>query len=757
MGSIENGGTIGRRGFLKAGGALLVVAGVAPGTLASLGEAAAAPFPFPPLDPTALATWLSVHADGSVTARSGHVELGHGVQTGLAQIVAEELDVPFGRVTMVLGHTHETPDQGDTAGSTSIRVAGAQLRQIAAEARAALLRLASERLGAPAAQLTVRDGVVSAGTRRVGYGDLVRGRVLTSVAPIRVSGYGGFRMAVTGTATPKDPARYTTVGKSIPRTDIHDKVTGQATYVQDVRVPGMLHARVVHPRAIGSTVVSVGGFTPHVAGARVVRQANLVAVVAEREWDAVRGAQALQVTWSDWSRLPPSDGVYAALRSLPAQDRVQTNRGDAAAALASAAQTLTATYQTPFENHGMIGPSCAVADVGAGSATVWSATQYPQGLQKNVATLLGFSPGQVRVMRFEGAGCYGRLSANYDDAATEAVVLSQAAGKPVRVQWTRADEHRWEPHGPGTVHDLSAGLDTSGAVVAWRHEAWMPTNSDSTELGAALAGTPLNGTGVGGWTGPDLYTWPASFELAHGLPELGAADSPYGFGLRTTFLRSPGQYQITFAQEAFVDEIAARAGRDSLDFRLQHLADPRAIAVLQAAARSAGWDSRPSPKPGASARQGIVTGRGIALVLRDGTYAAGVARVSVDPATGRVQVQSVTVAQDSGLVINPSAVEHQIESCVLQTTSRALLEQVTFDSANVTSLDWHDYPILTMADAPQVTSVLINHPEIPATGVGEPAVNLVAPAVSSAIFDATGVRIRTLPLRPDAVRAALGA
>jgi nicotinate dehydrogenase subunit B len=749
--------TFTRRSFLKAGGALLVVAGVPPALLASLEDAAAAG-PYPALDPTALATWLTINADGSVIARSGHVELGHGVQTGLGQIVAEELDVPFSSVTMVLGNTHETPDQGDTAGSTSIRVAGAQLRQIAAEGRAALMKLASDRLGVPAGQLTVKDGVVSSGPQRVAYGELVQGRVLTAVAPITVTGYGGFRMSVSGTARPKDPSQYATVGRSIPRTDIHDKVTGRATYVQDVRVPGMLHARPVHPKAIGSTVVSVGGFSPAVPGAQVVTRGNLVAVLAEREWDAIKGAQALQVTWSDWSRLPPSDGVYTALRALPARDRVQTSRGDADGALASAAQTLKATYQTPFENHAMIGPSCAVADIRSdGSVTVWSATQYPQGLQKDVASLLGVSPSQAQVMRLEGAGCYGRLSANYDDAATEAVLLSQAVGRPVRVQWTRADEHRWEPHGPGTVHDLSAGLDASGGIVAWKHEAWMPTNSDSTELGASLAGHPLNGTGVGGWTGPDLYTFANAFELAHGLPELGAADSPYGFGLRTTFLRSPGQYQITFAQEAFVDEIAAKAGVDSLAFRLQHLADARAIAVLQAAARSAGWDARPSPRPGASARGGTVSGRGIALVLRDGTYAAGVARVSVDPSTGRVRVESVTVAQDSGLIINPMAIEHQIESAVIQTTSRAMLEEVTFDSANVTSLDWRSYPILTMADAPRVTSVLINHPEIPATGVGEPAVNLIAPAISNAIFDATGVRIRTLPLRAAAVKAALGA
>ncbi|HZU15716.1 MAG TPA: molybdopterin cofactor-binding domain-containing protein [Candidatus Dormibacteraeota bacterium] len=749
----RNGWTLSRRDFLKAGGALVVTSAL---PASSLVEALAAVDPFPPLDPTQLATWLAVKADGTVIARSGHVELGQGNQTALAQIVAEELDVPFARVSMVLGDTRQTPDQGVTAGSTTIRLAGLQLRQIAAEGRAALLKLASERLGVPADQLRVNDGVVSAGSRHVSYAELVKGKVLTAVAPISVQNYGGFGMRIVGTARPKDPSTYTIVGKRIPRVDVRNKVLGKPVYVQDVRVPGMLHARVIHPRGIGSTLVSVG--SPSVPGVRVVTRGNLVAVLAEREWDAIKAAQSLPVTWSEWSKLPSSDAVYGVLRTLPTRDKVQTNRGDVDAALRSAAQTLSATYQTPFENHGMLGPSCAVADVRSdGSVRVWSATQYPQGLQRDVAQLLGISPDRVEVLRAEGPGCYGRLSANYDDAATEAVVLSQAVGRPVRVQWMRADEHIWEPHGPGTVHDLTAGLDGAGNVVAWKHEAWMPTNSDSTELGAALSGKQMKGTGIGTWTGPNLYTFPNALDLAHGLPELAAADSPYGFGLRTTYLRSPGQYQITFAQEAFVDEIAARAGSDPLEFRLRHLTDPRAIAVLQAAAKAAGWSSRPSPQPGASARTGGRTGQGTALVLRDGTYAAAVARVSVDPATGKVSVQSVTVAQDAGQIINPTAVEHQIESAVLQTTSRALLEEVTFDGSNVTSVDWSKYPILTMADAPRVQAVLIDHPEIPPTGVGEASVNVVAPAIANAVFDATGVRIRTLPLRADRVKAALQA
>ena len=744
-----------RRGFMKAGGALVVMAGVPLELVENAARAIAAGAFYATPNPAALASWLTINANGTVIARSGHVELGHGVQTGLAQIVAEELDVPVSSVSMVLGNTDVTPDQGGTFGSQSIKVAGTQLRQIAAEGRAALLALASKQLGAPVSQLTVKNGVVSNGSQAVSYGQLVQGQVLTWVAPIT---FKGGQNGVVGTARPKDTSQYSIVGQPVPRMDIPDKVTAKATYVSDVKVPGMLHARVIHPKAIGSTIVSVGGFSTNVPGAQVVRVGNLIGVVAEREWDAIKGAQGLQVTWSDWNKLPPSTSVYDTLRTLKTTDRVITNRGDAAGALASAAQKLEATYQTPFENHAMIGPSCAIADVRSdGSVTVHSATQYPQGLQKDVATMLGISPNQVQVLRYEGSGCYGRLSANYDDAASEAVFLSQALGKPVRVQWSRADEHRWEPHGPGTVHDMKAGLDENGTLVAWWHEAWMPPNNDSTELGASLAGKPIKSTGIGGWTGPDLYTFANSYELNHGLPELAAADSPYGFGLRTTFLRSPGQYQITFAQEAFVDEIAAKAGKDPLDFRLKHLTDARAIAVLQVAAKAAGWDSRPSPKPGASTKNGTVTGRGVAFVLRDGTYAAAVLTASVDPRTGKVQVQNVWLAQDSGLIINPMAIEHQIESAVLQTISRALFEEVTFDTANVTSLDWKTYPILTMADAPKVTPVLINHPEISPTGTGEPACNVLASAISSAIFDATGVRIRSLPLRPDRVKAALGA
>ncbi|WP_345639204.1 xanthine dehydrogenase family protein molybdopterin-binding subunit, partial [Rugosimonospora acidiphila] len=688
---------ISRRGLLKAGGALVVMSAAVPVALRpSVAQAAATGMPFPTPVLTDLSTWLTVQANGSVTWRTGHVELGQGNRTALAQIVAEELDVAFDKVTLIMGDTNVTPDQGVTAGSTTIARAGTQARLIAAEARATLLSLASKKLHAPVSELTVENGVVSVrqdpkshgskghgskghgskghgskgdSSKKVSYGQLVHGKALTAVTPIVING-----QSTTVGATPKPFTEYKLVGKSIPRVDIVDKVSQKTTFVQDVTVPHMLHARVIHPKGIGSTVVSVGEL-PAGSNAQVVRLGNLVAVVAKQEWDAIKGAANLPVTWSDWNGLPTTEDWPATMRAIPANVMTHASQGDFDGAFGSAANAMQTTYQTPFENHGMIGPSCGVADVRSdGRVTVWSATQYPQGLRNAVAQMLNASVEQVEVLWFDGAGCYGRLSSNYDDAASEAVFLSRELGKPVRVQWSRQDEHIWEPHGPGTLHDMAAGFDESGNIVAWKHEAFMAPNNDGTLLGPILVGVQTSTTRVpvGSWTGPDLYQFPNLLELVHQMPEFGAGTSPYPFGIRTTFLRSPGQYQITFAQEAFVDEIAAAAGQDPLELRLRYLTDPRAIAVLQAAAKAGKWESRPSPKPDASTSNGTVTGQGIAFVLRDGTYAAGVVKLQVTPATGQVLLTEVTVAQDQGQIINPRAIEHQISSCIIQTASRVL-------------------------------------------------------------------------------------
>jgi nicotinate dehydrogenase subunit B len=750
----EEPGKLSRRGLLKAGGALVVMSAAVPVALrTSVAEAAAAGMPFPTPDLTDLSTWLTVKANGNVTWRTGHVELGQGNRTALAQMVAEELDVAFDKVTLVMGDTDVTPDQGVTAASSTIARAGVQARLIAAEARATLLSLASKRLRVPADKLTVKNGVVRHGSKKVSYGQLVHGKALMAVTPIVIDGQGTHVGA-----TPKPFTEYTIVGQSVPRVDIVDKVSQKTVFVQDVKVPKMLHARIIHPKGIGSTVVSVGQL-PSGSNAQVVRLGNLVAVVAEQEWDAVKGAANLPVTWSDWNGLPKFEDWPATLRAIPAKIMTHASQGDFESAFASAAITVEATYQTPFENHGMIGPSCAVADVRHdGRVTVWSATQYPQGLRNGIAQMLNIATEQVEVLWADGSGSYGRLSSNYDDAASEAVFLSQKLGKPVRVQWSRADEHIWEPHGPGTLHDMSAGFDQSGNVIAWKHDAFMAPNNDSTMLGPLLVGVemPSTRTPVGSWTGPDLYQFPNLLELAHQLPELGADTSPYPFGIRTTFLRSPGQYQITFAQEAFVDEIAAKSGQDPLQLRLKLLTDPRAIAVLQAAAKAAKWESRPSPKEDAGTSNGTVSGQGVAFVIRDGTYAAGVVKLEVTPATGQVLLTEVTVAQDQGQIINPRAIEHQISSCVIQTASRVLHEEVKFDTSNVTTVDWTSYPLFRMDETPTINTILVPNPQIAPTGVGEPAVNVMPSAISSAIFDATGVRLRTMPFTPEAVQTAMG-
>lgn len=744
--------TISRRGLLKAGALVVMSAAVPVALQTSIAEAAAAGLPFPTPDRTDLSTWLTVYSNGDITWRTGRVELGQGNRTAIAQMVAEELDVAFDKVTLVMGDTAVTPDQGVTAASSTIRRAGVQAQLIAAEARATLLSLAAERLGGPVSDLTVENGVVRLGSKKVSYGQLVQGRALVAVTPIVIDGQGTHVGA-----TPKPFTEYTLVGQSVPRVDIEDKVRQKTKFVQDIKVPHMLHARVIHPGGIGSTVVSVGQL-PSGSKAQVVKLGNLVAVVAKREWDAVKAADSLPVTWSDWNGLPTTEDWPAVMRATPAEIRTQASRGDVQNAFASAVDTMTATYQTPFENHGMIGPSCAVADVRSdGSVTVWSATQYPQGLQNGIAQMLDLAREQVEVVWADGPGCYGRLSANYDDAASEAVFLSRELGAPVRVQWSRADEHIWEPHGPGSLHDMKAGFDGSGDVVAWQHEAFMAPNNDSTMLGPILVGVPAPSprTPLGSWTGPDLYQFPNLLELVHRMPELGASSSPYPFGLRTTFLRSPGQYQITFAQESFVDEIAAKTEQDPLQFRLQLLTDPRATTVLQEAAQAAGWESRPSPKGDASTSNGTVTGQGISFVLRDGTYCAAVVKLEVTPATGNVLLTEVTVAQDQGQIINPRAIEHQVTSCVLQTASRVLHEEVKFDTSNVTTVDWRDYPLLRMAETPTINTILVPNPQIAPTGVGEPAVNLMPSAISSAIFDATGVRLRTMPFTAEAVKLAM--
>jgi CO/xanthine dehydrogenase Mo-binding subunit len=748
-----------RLDFLKASGALIVAVGLSVVFTTDVvrthrisGER------WVPVMPDQLDSWLAIGPDGHVTIFTGKVDLGGGVQTGFAQIAAEELDVPVDHITVLMGDTARTVDQGYTADSSTIAGAGPHIRQAAADARQILLARASAHLKAPVGSLTVQRGIVrikGRPARSISYAALIGGKQFAATIPVKTvvpinPSFAGFVLG--GKGKPKHPSEYSIVGRSVARVDIPAKVTGEFVYMQDLRVLGMLHGRVIRPRGIGSKLLSYGTPPP---GVQVAREGNFLAVVAASEWDAIQAAQNLPVTWSTWEGLPTMDQLYATLRTMPSVDRVVARVGQVEVALGGAARVLAASYETPMETHGSIGPSCAIADVQAESVTIWSGTQGPHFLRGPLAELLGVPTDQVRVIHVDASGCYGRNGA--DPAAIDAAIISKHIGRPVRVQWMRSDEHGWDPKGPATAHDLRGGLDAHGNILGWQHEGWMPPSFATMLIGSVLIGRPVGLAGRGGWDATVPYTFPNFQQIEHGLPDLGAATNG-GIGLITSWLRSPTQFQVTFAMESFIDELAAIAGADPVQFRLRHLRDRRMIDLLTRVAKAAGWQRRPSPRPGArSSSETVVTGRGVAISLRVGTYNAEVAEVEVNRLTGQVRVLRIVAGQDNGLTINPRAVRLHMEGGITQTVSRTLLEEVTFDRSNVTSLDWSSYPILTFMDAPKIETILVDRPDLPATGVGEPCINPVAPAICNALFDATGVRIRRLPLRLERVKAALDA
>lgn len=731
-----------RRTLLARGGALIVSLGLAGVVPRARARAVGAPAKTVAADQ--VDAFLAVGQDGTVTVYTGKVDLGTGTATALPQIVAEELDVPFERVRLVQGDTALTPDQGPTWGSLTIQAAGVQLRQASATARRALLGMAARRLGVPAGDLEVADGVVRArgdASRSVSYGQLIGGAE--------------FHLTVDKAAPLKDPAGYAVVGRAVPRVDIPAKTTGEFTFMQDVRVPGMLHGRVVRPPAIGARLVSVDeGSVRGIKGlVRVVRIGDFLGVVAETEWAAIKAARQLRATWSRWEGLPPMDHLYEYVRSTPVvKDEVTQNVGDAGAALAGAARRLSATYAFGIHLHGSIGPSCAIADFRGGRLTAWSSTQAPHWMRAQLAGVLGLSPDDIRVIYVEGAGCYGRNG--QEDALADAAVLSRAVGRPVRVQWMREDEHGWEPKGPPTLVDVRGGLDGAGNVVAWQSEFFIPRISSITDgvplLAATLGGLPHNPEAMNpGNIFQDSavgYVFPNAHAVVHRL-----ATTPF----RPSWIRSPGRMQNTYANEAFMDELAAAAGADPIEFRLRHLRDLRGAAVLRAAAARAGWIPRASPRTGAAASPSG-RGRGVSYVKYENarTYVAAVAEVEADRQSGRIRVTRVVVAHDCGQVINPDGVRAQIEGCVVQTVSRTLKEELRWDRSRVTSLDWQTYPILTFPEVPRVEIELLDRPAEPPWGVGEPAAAVVPAAISNAVFDAIGVRLRTVPFAPERVAAA---
>ena len=767
--------TISRRRLLKGGGALVVSFGIGSvsRTLAQTGASPETrpfagenpdlgtfiPEPGDYLDPRELHSWLAVTEDGGVTMFTGKVDI-TGTRTALAQIVAEELDVAFDQVSMVMGETTRTVDQGRTVGSSTIPRAGQQLRQAAAAARQELLKMASVHLEAPVEALSVSDGVIGVAgesARRVSYGELIGGRQFD----VRITATGYQRgLQVAPEIQPKNYRDYKIVGTSVPRVDIPAKLTGEFDYACDIRVPGMLHGRAVRPHTAiaGPASVDESSIADIPGVVRIVREGSFVGVVAETEWAAIRAARDLKVTWSTpQTRMPADrDEVDRYLTETPpVRERTRPeNKGDVDTAFARASETLEADYHWPFQNHGMMLPSCAVADVQGDQATIWTPAQGPFTTRDRVAIMMNVPRKNVDVRYVEASGTYGRLTA--DDAAEDAVLLSRAVGRPVRVQWMRDDEQVWDPKGGQHLTRVRAAIDSGGGVSAWDYEnlsmPWTESQGMPQLAERQIGIEPTyygnsNGTGGAG----AIYGFDNINIRSKTIPWIFEEVMP----LRTAALRSPGEPPRVFATESFMDEIAAELRMDPVQFRLRYLQDPRISDALRAAADKAGWIERPSPLPASGER--ILRGRGIAVDQRGGSVPAAVAEVEVDTTTGKVTVNRVTMAYDCGLIINPDGVRNQIEGNIIQGVSRALLEEVQFDSSGVKSVDWISYPVLRFNEIPDVEMVLINRPEMPALGAAETPIVVVPAAIANAVFDATGVRYREIPLTPERILAGLQA
>jgi nicotinate dehydrogenase subunit B len=728
-----------RRAFLKATGILAV-------GFSMSGTAAAQSLMAPRgVAKDVVDSWLTITPDNRITIFVGKVDLGTGARTALMQMAAEELDVAFNRIEMVMGDTATTPDQWLTAGNLTIFQGGSELRRAAASARRALLERASQRLGVPAGDLIVEDAVVKVKAdpaRSLRYGELIGD---------------GIKLNVDTKIELKQHPSYKVIGKSIPRVDIPAKVTGEFTYVHDVRVPGMLHARVIRPDDHGARIASVDdSAAKQVSGyVQTVRKGDFLAVVARNEWAAVKAANAIRVTWTPGTGLPDKAAVFAEWRKRPiAKEELTQNVGDANNALEGSAQRIKATYDFAVQTHATIGPSCAVADFKDGKLTVWTSSQATHSMVHELSVITGLSREAIRLVFIEGAGCYGRNGT--EDAAADASVISMAVGQPVRVQWSRADETARSPKSPPRTMDMEAGLDAQGNVVAWSGDFYIALNHiaafkplDFPLLAAMETGIPRPGN----WVGFLFQNSGQPYQFANIRVNTRHVAEAF---FRSSHLRSPGRIENSFANEAFMDELAAAAKADPAEFRLRYLKDQRAIDCLQAVMKLANWQARPGPNPQAGSGQ-VVKGRGIAYLRYNNaiTYVAAVAEVEVNRDTGEVRVTRICASHDCGEMVNPDGVANQVEGGVLQTVSRTLMEEVDWDRNKVKSVDWASYPIMRHNQAPRVEVALIDRPGQVAWGAGEPTACAIPAAIANAVFDATGARVRTVPLTPDRVKAAM--
>ncbi|HZO62434.1 MAG TPA: molybdopterin cofactor-binding domain-containing protein [Gaiellaceae bacterium] len=752
-----------RTRFLKAGGGLVV------GFSLAGGAARPAPAASPP-SPASVDAWIAIHANTTAELRTSQVDPGNGAATGLLAIMAEELGLSLAQVSHCTWDTSRLVNSGATLGSTAIQNAGPMVRAAAAYAYQAILALAAAQLGVDAGSLSVRNGVVSGGSKTVTYGQLVGGRLLGATIGVPQLDPGG------GIAKPV--ADYTLVGTRFPRKTIPEKVVGTYTYVHNIRVPGMLHGRVVRPRGqagygSGAPILAVDERSvQHIPGVRVVRAGDFLGVVAPQEYDAIQAAAQLKVTWKDTPILPTTGNLWAAMRKQDsgglAPARVTQSSGDVDAALASAARVVRQTYRYHGQGHMPIGPCCSVADVRADRATIFTNTQAIAGMTGAIAQLLGFADSaQVRAYWYEGSSSFGPGN-RYVDTAKAAALMSKLVGAPVRVQLMRWDEHGWDAYGPAQLMDLRVGADQDGHLVAYDYTV-LAQPSTSLDMTQELLGTLTYGQTVLQPNG-SIYPMPGST-----TPNPANTGSMYannaGTGsVRTTGktlplfqgyfqngpLRDPSGPQTAFASEQAIDELAYACGLDPIAFRRQNVADPRWLAVMNAAVAAARWQ----PKVAHSSRQkgDVVTGRGFAFGRHgSAAYAATVADVTVDKRTGKITVTHLYNALDAGLVVGVDLVENQMTGASVMGVSRALCEEVTFNESRVTSLDWVSYPILRFRDSPLVTNVIVQRPgEVP-LGAGEPSTTPVAAAIANAFFDATGVRIREVPMTPARVRDTLKA
>jgi CO/xanthine dehydrogenase Mo-binding subunit len=762
------GAALSRRGFVKAGGVLLAGFGFA----RAEGQQQAGRVDA--LNPALPESWIEIHDDNTILIRTGKSDFGQStIFTAYRQIVAEELSAPFETIaTVVSGDTDRTPDGGGTfdllgGGMPNVRKAAAYVHQ-------ALLDLASQRLGVPKDQLSVKDGVVSGGGKSLSYGDLVKNQKLNLTIPVKGDVNSMFGLTVDGNPPLKPVSQYTIIGKSFPNSAIVSKVTAKETWVTDVRLPGMMHGRMVHPRTLGSKLVSVGAIDKaRFPNTQVIVKGNLVGVVAPTEWEAIQAAQqvASGTKWTDWKGLPGDQRLFQFLKedadwkTAPAASS-KTNKGDVAAAIANSPKKLSATYQLPFLKHAPIGPTMAVADVRSdGTVYVYTHTQNPQALRSGIAQMLTTSVDRVVVRTFAGPGHYGRSNGGNAGAEDEAVILSQAVGKPVRVQWTRQDDFAWSTQSSAAFSEVAIGVDAKGSLNAYEINHYMPAMQDDRLVGAILAGLPTipapNEKGSMFGVGNSMHDpWvydapPALQERSYGTGQVGQNSSPLNVGLRDHSMRTPGQYQQNFPRELAITEAAVLAGADPLAFRIQHTREKRLIGVLESVRENSGWATRSQRL---SSSNTVSKGQGVSVMFRSGTYWACVAHIAVNMTSGAIKVEKITVAVDPGIVVNPAQLKRQVEGGAMMGVSMALLEELRFDESGVTASDWRSYPIATMADVPDIKVVLINQPEVGTYGQGSEAANaLAAPAIAGALFDATGKIARRLPLKPDYVKTLLNA